>query len=215
MSRIDLHTHSIASPDGGLTAAHYKRMLRSGRLNAIAITDHNRIDFAKKLHGELGNAIIIGEEIMTSEGEIIGLFLSEGIPAGLTPSECVARIHKQGGLVYIPHPFETTRSGISADALNSIASEVDIVETYNGRTLQNRGEQAKEWAVAHKVPWASSSDAHGWRGWGNTASAIGEVPTKKNLAHLLNMAAHDTTSTGIVGRLYPKLNRLRKRGKRA
>jgi predicted metal-dependent phosphoesterase TrpH len=185
-------------------------MLKSGRLDMVAVTDHNRIDFAKKLHSELGNKIIVGEEIATNEGEVIGLYLTDAIPAGLPVRECVKRIHKQGGLVYVPHPFETARKGLSLEALDSIATNVDIIETYNGRTLQNKGEQAKEWATQHTVPWASSSDAHGWRGWGNTASSIGEPPTKKNLAHLLNLAAHDTTSTGLIGRLYPKLNQLHK-----
>lgn len=210
MPRVDLHTHSVASPDGGLSAAHYKRMLKGGKLDVIAITDHNRIDFAKKMHDELGDSIIVGEEITTTEGDIIGLYLSKAIPAGLSVQESAKRVRQQGGLVYIPHPFETARKGISLETLDQIAAEVNIIETYNGRTLQNRGEKAKLWATAHSIPWASSSDAHGWRGWGNTASSMGELPTKERLAGLLNKAAHDTTSTGFIGRIYPKLNRLRK-----
>jgi predicted metal-dependent phosphoesterase TrpH len=210
MPRVDLHTHSQASPDGALSLKHYQQMLSSGKLDAIAITDHNRIDFAQHAQSELGSAIIIGEEILAREGEIIGLYLTENIPAGLNATDTVKRIRAQGGIVYIPHPFETVRKGLPLETLNHIAPYIDIVETYNGRSFQNRSDHARTWALEHKKPWASSSDAHGWRGWGNTASVIMEHPSKHSLLHLLSMAAHDTTSTGIVGRLYPKLNALRK-----
>src|SRR5882757_5862760 len=99
MIKIDLHTHSVASPDGSLTAVHYQRAL--GRLDVIAVTDHNRIDFAQKLQTELGERIIVGEEITTLEGEIVGLYLQTLIPAGLSVVETVRQIHAQGALVYI------------------------------------------------------------------------------------------------------------------
>jgi len=209
MPRVDLHTHSIASPDGGLTLQDYRSMLESGRLDAVAITDHNRIDFALNARAEIGNAIIVGEEITAREGEIVGLYLNEPVPAGLSALETAELIRGQGGLVYIPHPFETARKGLLKTTLDEIAAYIDIVETHNGRTLQNRGRQAGEWATAHKLPGASSSDAHGQRGWGNTASELEQLPTRETLAALLDGATLNTASTGFVGRLYPKLNRVR------
>lgn len=185
-------------------------MLDAGQLDAIAITDHNQIDFAQAAQAKLGECIIVGEEITTLEGEIIGLFLSEIIPAGLSAAETVKRIKAQGGLVYIPHPFETVRKGIAKQVLDSIADDVDIVETYNGRTLQNRGSEAADWAIAHGKPGTASSDAHGLHGWGKTYSTVAETPTRDNLIHLLRSAAYSTKSVGLLGRLYPKLNRLRK-----
>jgi predicted metal-dependent phosphoesterase TrpH len=117
----------------------------------------------------------------------------------------------QGGLVYIPHPFETVRSGISATGLAGIASAVDIIETTNGRAIfQNRGKLAARWAVAHGKPGAASSDSHGKYGWGLTYSIITEQPTRENLAILLGQSTYGTRSVG-VGLLYPKYNRLRKR----
>lgn len=139
MYKVDFHTHSTASPDGSIKAAQYKQLLDSGRLDAIAVTDHNRIDFALALQQELGSKIIVGEEIMTTEGEIIGLFLKELVPAKLSPLETVQAIKKQGGLVYIPHPFETVRKGLQAKSLAAITDYIDIMEVYNGRAmLQNR-----------------------------------------------------------------------------
>jgi predicted metal-dependent phosphoesterase TrpH len=74
MYKIDLHTHSSASSDGGITADQYSKIISQNILDYVAITDHNKVSFAMKLSEELGDKIIVGEEIMTSEGEIIGLF---------------------------------------------------------------------------------------------------------------------------------------------
>ncbi len=210
MPKIDLHTHSQASPDGALTAADYRCMLENGALHCIAVTDHNRIDFAQELHAELGDRIIVGEEITTTEGEIIGLYLREAIPKGLSAAETAKRIREQGGLVYIPHPFETVRKGLTMASLDAVASSVDIIETYNGRTFQNRGDNAAAWAAKHDVPGAASSDAHGQRGWGRTYSTLSSMPTRDTLIESLGTATYSRHGVGLIGRTYPKLNRIRR-----
>ncbi len=211
MSRVDLHTHSEVSPDGSLSLDDYRTAITSGKLDCIAITDHDRIDFAVQAQTTLGDAIIVGEEITTLDGEIIGLFLTQPIPAGLSVAETVQRIHTQGGLVYVPHPFETVRKGISLETLHQIAGSVDIIETYNGRSLQNRSQQARLWAKTHQKAGASSSDAHGKLGWGKTYTVLTIMPERENLVKLLTNGTSHRSSTGIIGRLYPKINRLRKR----
>lgn len=215
--KLDLHTHSYGSPDGALQLRDYHYFLQNGLLDYIAITDHGRIDAAMHLQqelGELGQRIIIGEEIMTTAGELIGLYLREAIPHGLTPEETVKAIHAQGGLVYLPHPFETVRSGMQMADLTQIAGNIDVVETRNGRAIfQNRGSLAKRWAGEHNLPGAASSDAHGRFGWGYTYSVIAEAPTAKNLAKQLGTAKYSTRTVGM-GVVYPKLNRLRKKIKR-
>src|SRR5476651_1259911 len=120
MFKIDLHTHSEASPDGSLKLTDYQKMLIQGRLSYIAITDHNTIEFALQAHAELGEHIIVGEEIKAIQGEIIGLFLTKPIPPGLTARKTCDLILDQGGLIYIPHPFEKVRSGVSATTLQQI-----------------------------------------------------------------------------------------------
>src|SRR5262249_41777345 len=161
MYRVDLHTHSAASPDGGLAAENYERVLASGKLQVAAVTDHNRIDFAVELQQKLGDSIIVGEEVAALEGEVIGLYLHETMPQSLPARETSQHIRAHGCLVYIPHSFETARKGLPLAALNQIANLFDVIETYNGRTLQNRGGRAAAWAAEHKVPQASGSDAHG------------------------------------------------------
>ena len=216
MYKIDLHTHSYGSPDGGLKLRHYQRLLDSAALDSIAVTDHNRLDAALSLREALGPQIIIGEEISTTQGEIIGLYLHEAIPGGLTPKETIKRIRAQGGLVYIPHPFETVRSGLSGAALDKIAEEIDIIEVHNGRAVfQNHSNQAAAWVKEHGAAGAASSDAHGYRGWGKTYSCIADKPTRENLVKLLAEASYAVHAPGVIGLLYPKLNRTRTRLKHA
>lgn len=211
MYKVDLHTHSVHSPDGSLRQADYQSILDRGLLDVIAVTDHNTIIFAKKLHAELGNKIIIGEEISAREGELIGLFLNEVVPAGLSAAETADRIHQQGGLVYVPHPFETVRKGLPLLALEGISGAVDIVETQNGRALQNKGSKASDWTKLYQLPGSASSDAHGKYGWGKTYSMVAEMPTKENLVEQLMNATYAAESPGLLGMLYPKFNRARKK----
>lgn len=210
--KLDLHTHSYGSPDGALGLRDYRYFLHNKLLDYIAITDHNRIDIAQKIQkelAELGDRIIIGEEITTTQGEVIGLYLTEAVPAGLTLAEAVGRIKAQGGLVYVPHPFETVRSGIAAADLAAVKNDVAIIETSNGRAVfQNRGPAAVRWAEQHAKSSAASSDAHGRFGWGRTYSLISQAPTRANLAKLLGDAPQSRQKVGI-GIVYPKLNRLK------
>ncbi len=210
--KLDLHTHSFASPDGSLTTADYKRMLDTGKLDCIAVTDHNTISFAKELREKLGHQIIVGEEITSLDGEIIGLYLEEPIKPGMSAAETVAAIKAQQGLVYIPHPFETMRKGIKVEMLDELSLGVDIVEIRNGRAFfQNTSKQSEAWAVAHNRPRAASSDAHGWHGWGRTYTEVEAAPTRATLTQLLTRATFRVGLPGIRGILYPKFNRIRRK----
>lgn len=212
MVRVDLHTHSIASADGGIRPEQYRRILTRELLDAVAITDHDRVDLAEELQHELGSRIIIGEEISTQGGDIIGLFLQDAIPAGLTPLEASQAIKAQGGLVYIPHPFETVRHGLSIKDLEIIDPLVDIVEVQNGRALfQNRGKEALEWASMHNKLRAASSDAHGLTGLGSTYTVFGEIPNPETALQLLSTATLAYLRPPLLSLLSPKLNRLRKK----
>lgn len=210
--KIDLHTHSITSHDGGLGVAHYKKALDDGLLDYIAITDHNRIDYALLMQQELGERIIVGEEIMTQKGEIIGLYLKEPIRPELSLAETVARIKEQDGLVYIPHPFETVRKGLHPADLEDIEELVDIIEVCNGRVFaQNRSAQAVVWAKLNHTAGAASSDAHGFRGLGKTYTRVSQPPTRENLVKLVKIGTSITDRPGLRALLYPKYHRLRKR----
>lgn len=212
MLKIDLHTHSDASPDGGITLRQYRTALENGLLDYIAITDHNRIDFATRAKLEMGDRIIVGEEIMTTDGEIVGLFLETGVRPGQTPEATVQDIKAQGGLVYIPHPFETIRKGLHPATLERIQDAVDIIEVCNGRAfLQNRSEQALVWAKLNNVAKAASSDAHGSRGLGRTYTVIPEQPERDTLPGLLNRGNLHTRRPAMRSLLYPKYHKAKKK----
>ena len=213
--KADFHTHSAASPDGGLTKAHYKKALEQGTLNCIAITDHNTISLALELHKELGDRIIVGEEITTLEGEVIGLFLTKPIKPLLSLGETIKQIKKQGGLVYAPHPFETVRKGITAADLAIVVQDIDIIEVHNGRAVfQSKSDEALAWSAEHSVVGAASSDSHGWAGWGKTYTVLQDMPNRDNLVQLLDTARFAHAGPGLRGVLYPKFNRLRKQWRR-
>lgn len=215
MYKVDLHTHSEASPDGSISAEQYQKTIDSKLLDVIAITDHNRIDFAQKMHALLPDSIIVGEEIMTTAGEIIGLYLSEVIIPGQTPHETIRAIKKQGGIVYIPHPFETVRKGLHPAVLDELVEYVDIIEVCNGRALlQNKSAQSAVWARLNAKISAASSDAHGMKGLGTTYTTVQSMPNSKTLKELMDSGIPMTTRPKIRALLYPKINRLRKKRQR-
>ncbi len=212
MYKVDLHTHSEASPDGGITPEQYAKALENEKLDYIAITDHDRVDFALGLNKALGDKIIVGEEITTTQGELIGLYLKSEIPAGKSAKKTAQLIKDQGGLVYVPHPFETVRSGIQREVLDNIADLIDIIEVNNGRSLsQKHSLQAATWAKLHNKPGASSSDAHGYRGLGHSYSILTEPPARGSLTSTIKMTALAHRRAPIYTLLYPKLNRLKKK----
>lgn len=210
MIKVDFHTHSVSSPDGGISAEEYTQMLNTKKLDCIAITDHDCIDFAIAMNQKLGNKIIVGQEVTTNQGEIIGLFLTKLVTPKTDIKTAVAEIKNQGGLVYIPHPFETVRKGITKETLNSIKADVDIVEAHNGRAFfQNKGPEATVWARLNNVAIASSSDAHGIKGLASSFTNIKEIPNSTNLLKLLELGRLQTTRPPFVSLFYPKYNRLR------
>lgn len=177
--KIDLHTHTLCSKD---SCNQYDRIIeavqRAG-LDGIAVTDHNEFRGALELQRLAPFTVIAGEEIKTSRGEIIGLFLQEHISPGLEPLETVQLIHAQGGLAYVPHPFDEVRgSRIARDALDEVVSHVDFLEVFNARNALPRfNQRALEYARQHGVLAGAGSDAHTYNEYGH---AYVDVPPFKN-----------------------------------
>lgn len=162
MLRTDLHLHTRYSFDCGTDPKKLvARCVRRG-LNCVAVTDHNTIRGAIAVRELAPFHVIVGEEISTTGGDIIGLFLEQEVPAGLEPMEAAQRVKEQGGLVSIPHPFDRVRgSAVSAQALADLLPLADIVEAFNARNiLAGSDRQAMALAqTAGKAP-ISVSDAH-------------------------------------------------------
>ncbi len=154
--------HTGYSPDSETALEDFvARCVKTG-LDCIAVTDHNTIRGALKVQEMAPFRVIIGEEIKTAGGEIIGLFLEEEIPRDLPPLETVNRIKEQGGLVSIPHPFDHfRRSVITREALNEVLPHVDVMEAFNARnTLQRDNRKAEELAREHGILTTAVSDSH-------------------------------------------------------
>lgn len=212
MFKVDLHTHSSASPDGGITAEQYAKVLSTGLLDVIAITDHNQIDFAVELRTNLGDRIIVGEEIMTTSGEIIGLNLKKRVTPRLSPLETVKQIKDQGGLVYIPHPFETVRKGLPEHVLEELLDYIDLIEAVNGRAFfQNRSSKSAIFAKLNHIRVCASSDAHGLYGLGKTYTLTKELPSAYNLLDVIAAGKPVAGMPTPRALLYPKYHRIIKK----
>lgn len=209
--KIDLHTHSIISHDGGITNDQYRTVLDTGALDYVAVTDHNRIERALELHELLGDRIIVGEEIRAQEGEVIGLYMTDLIPPGLPVRETVEEVRRQSGLVYLPHIFEIRRHGLDRTLVEQIIDKVDIVEIYNPHTwYRDTNVQREAFVENRNLAYAASSDSHSGAEIGRTYTTITEKPTGDNLKRLLRDPEIKSAPIKLHHMLYPTLNRLKK-----
>jgi predicted metal-dependent phosphoesterase TrpH len=194
--RVDLHCHSEASHDCVTPIEQFPQRLLDRGINVQAITDHDQIWGAQKLRDLIASrpewreriTVIVGEEISTREGEIIGLFLTEVVPPGLSPEETVDRIKAQGGLVSLPHGFDPLkRHRLRPEAFARVTDRFDIIEGFNAR-ISNRkwNEAASKYAADHKLMIACGTDAHTWNDIGCAAS---ETPYRAVLTPVDLLAA--------------------------
>ncbi|HUF53749.1 MAG TPA: PHP domain-containing protein [Dehalococcoidia bacterium] len=164
--RADLHNHSYYSPDSIASPAQMLRKALKRRINVLAVTDHNTIrgglvarNLAAKSFPDL--RVIVGEEVRTRDGEVLGLFLSADVPRDLSAEETIALILAQGGVAGAPHPFDTFRSGLDPDVLARVAPTLDFIEGFNARmTFASHNDRAIELAAELGLPTSAASDAH-------------------------------------------------------
>lgn len=170
MIRADLHSHTHFSKDGLTTPEEFVRRNVEGGIDCVAVSDHNNIEGALEVQRLAPFRVIIAEEIRSTEGEIIGYFLSDPVPRGLTPEETVRAIKEQRGLVGVPHPFDRARSSpLKTSALLRILPDVQILEVYNARNIfQADNRRAAAFAARHNLARSAGTDAHWWPEVGHT-----------------------------------------------
>jgi predicted metal-dependent phosphoesterase TrpH len=160
---VDLHCHTSASFDSLASPRAIVRAAAARGLTHLAITDHDRIDGALEAREQApdGLTVIVGEEIRTTEGDLIAAFIQRVVPPGLSATETIAAVREQGGLVGVPHPFDRFRGSLLRDArMASLAPLVDWVEAYNARLLGGGNQLAADFAAANGLPGIAVSDAH-------------------------------------------------------
>ena len=161
--RVDMHMHSEASPDSRMSPRVMAGRIRAVGLDVVCVTDHNSIAGALRLREIAdGFRVIVGSEILSRDGEIIGLFLENDVPRGLTAEETIARVHAQGGVVSVPHPFSRNRANhIRGQALDRVRSTIDALEVFNAReALRSDNERAAAYAAEHGIAGSVGSDSH-------------------------------------------------------
>jgi glycosyltransferase involved in cell wall biosynthesis len=167
---VDLHMHTDHSYDCATPVEVLLAEARAQGLGAIAITDHNEISGA--LEGRTkadGVKVIVGEEVKTADqGEVIGLFIEEKIERGMTLQETIAEIKRQGGLVYVPHPFDRLHSVPDYEHLLDVLDSVDAIEIFNPRVaITEFNDEAARFAAKYRIPAGAGSDAHVPQGLGS------------------------------------------------
>ena len=175
---VDLHMHTDHSPDCATPVEVLLETARDRGLGAIAITDHNEVSGAleaRRIAAEMGDIeVIVAEEVKTAEqGEVIGLFLEEKIPRGMTMAETIAAIREQNGLVYVPHPFDRFHSVPDYEHLLDMVEEIDILEVFNPRVaLTAFNEEAERFARKYRIVPGAGSDSHVAQGLGSVRVRI-------------------------------------------
>lgn len=159
---VELHCHTIASADCLLRPASLVAAARRKGIDRVAVTDHNSIAGALEAQRIDPELIIVGEEIMTTRGEILAAYVTEEVPAGLSPMETINRLRKQGAFISVSHPFDRLRKGgWELSDLEEILPLVDAIEVFNSRCMSPRfNAEAEEFARRNGVPGTVGSDAH-------------------------------------------------------
>lgn len=161
--KLDLHIHTRYSSDSETEPEGIRRACIERGLAGVAITDHNALAGGLSFAAQLPELLIIpGEEIRSSEGEIIGLFLKEEIKGNLTPEQTMDLIHEQGGIVVVPHPFDYVKlQRMSARRLYELRSRIDAIEGLNGKPRYwGANKRAVSFARELNLPATAGSDAH-------------------------------------------------------
>jgi predicted metal-dependent phosphoesterase TrpH len=206
----DFHIHTRFSRDSILSEDKFIRVAMERGLTHVAVTNHNNVEGAIAVRdrvAELGVddrlTVILGEEVSTADGEVVGLFLERTIPRGLTAEETADEIHTQGGLVSIPHPFDPFRaSHIRRAPLERLAAagKIDMIEVFNSRvTLSRHNEEAAEFARSRGIPGIACSDSHSAFEVAMSFNALPAFTTANELREGLSENEwHGTRSTVLI-----------------
>ena len=188
MFSIDFHCHTHLSKDSLTTPRQLVDALYRKKLGVAVVTDHNSIAGALAAQALDPERIIVGEEIMTTKGEILAAFVTEKIQRGLTPQETIRRLREQGAFISVSHPFESWRNGAwKPDDLLEITPLVDAIEIFNARcTKAEDNQKALEFAKQQHIAGTAGSDAHAAFELGNARLVLPEFGSADGLRKVIN-----------------------------
>ena len=200
---VDLHMHTDHSHDCATPVEVLLATARDQGLGAIAVTDHNEISGALQARAQaegIGPKVIVAEEIKTAgQGEVIGLFLREKIPRGLTLEQSVAEIKRQGGLVYVPHPFDRMHAVPDYEHLLKVLDDVDAIEIFNPRVAIGAfNEEAARFAAKYRLIAGAGSDSHVAQGLGSVRIKMRDFDGPEEFLQSLGDASIATRPSSLL-----------------
>jgi hypothetical protein len=209
--KIELHCHTAASKDSLVKVKDLIKTARKRGIDRLAITDHNTIRgalYAKTLDPEL---IIVGEEILTTKGELLAFFVNEELPRGLTPDEAIKRLRDQNAFISVSHPFDQFRHGWQLDDLKEITPLIDAIEIFNARSfIKSMNNDAKEYAQKNNLLGTVGSDAHLLLEVGRASQLVDPFTDAQSMrASILNAEYIEAYTSPLVrlGSTYAKISR--------
>jgi len=193
MPILEFHCHTIYSKDSLTRPADLVRVAREKGIDRLVVTDHNRIGGALEAQRLDPELVIVGEEILTTQGELLAAFVKEEIPARLTPLETIRRLRAQGAFISVSHPFDGHR-GWELDDLLEIVPLIDAVEVFNARCFsESYNQRAAEFSGQHNLIGTVGSDAHTARELGRAVSVLeGDFHNAETLKSMLRTAGART-----------------------
>lgn len=201
MISAEFHCHTCYSKDSLLKLEALIAAARAKGLDKVAITDHNRLAGATTAHKLAPDLVVIGEEIATTEGELLGYFLSEEVPKGLEPMEAINRLKAQGAFISVAHPFDIDRGAHwTRKTLEEIADQLDGVEVFNSRCINPRfNVLAAEFAHEYNLLCLGGSDAHSQKELGRTRLTMPDFDSADSLRAALREARmHTQKSSPLI-----------------
>ncbi|MEL7591102.1 MAG: PHP domain-containing protein [Anaerolineaceae bacterium] len=161
MLKVDFHTHTYRSKDSVTTIDELISAARSRGIDRLVVTDHNTLIGAREAFAAAPDLVIPGEEVQTTEGELLAAYVTVEIPRGLEPLKALKRLRDQGAFVSISHPFDPHRSGWKLNTLERLAPLVDAIEVFNSRVIRgSHNRLAQEFTVRHNLAGTAGSDGH-------------------------------------------------------
>ena len=161
MIKVDFHVHSIASPDSLSTGEKLYRRAKELGLGKLVLTDHNTIAGALELQKSHPDDVIVGEEILTTHGEILALFVQEELPKGIDPLTALRQLKEQGAFIALSHPYAMARHGWTEAEMEEYLPFLDAIEICNARNRPGMNRAATRFAAEHGLSGIAGSDAHG------------------------------------------------------
>ena len=194
MLRVETHCHTIYSKDCLVRPETLLKACQKKGIDRVVVTDHNTTRGAFAAYQLDPQRVIIGEEILTTKGELLAAFMSEEIPSGLTPEETISRLRDQGAFISVSHPFDILRRGHwQEEDLLDIAPLVDAIEVFNSRCMSpDFNRQASEFAAQHNLLGTVGSDAHGAYELGRAAMLLPGFEDAESLKKVMPQVKYET-----------------------